>query len=299
MSYLHLFEVITMNIAAIGEEEAEVILITGTKLTSPTEVMETEVVIETEVAMELEVVMETETVMEIEVVTITKIISTIKGIRITFGKMMGVTDIQILSIYFVNFNDSVINLSPRVTLKLFNRNLNLIVDSGAICSLIDQNYLPSGIRINVGVKIAIRGVNGTTKSLGYIFTSLQYFSYKFFIKLHVVQSLPSHVIGLVGTDLLTKYKANIDFEQLSLTLKQKSDTVHIPLLSGNINTTLTLPARTELVTFVKTNSNEPCVVLNQQLATNVFVASSLAIPTNGEVPIRIHTTIRNSAIPKS
>lgn len=180
-------------------------------------------------------------------------------------------------------------------MKLFNRKLNLIVDSGATCSLIDQNYLPAGIRINVGEKINIRGVNGTTQSLGYIFTSLQYFSYKFFIKLHVVQSLPSHVIGLVGTDLLTKYKANIDFEQLYLTLKQKSDTVHIPLLSGNIDTTLTLPARTELVTFVKTNSNEPCVVLNQQLATNVFVASSLAIPTNGEVPIRI-MNVRNHPV---
>lgn len=90
---------------------------------------------------------------------------------------------------------------------MFERHISFIVDTGATCSIIDQQYLPQNININNDNKITIRGINGTSKSLGYIKTFIQYNNVKFSITLHVVPSLPSNIKGLLGTDFFTKIQS--------------------------------------------------------------------------------------------
>lgn len=100
----------------------------------------------------------------------------------------------------------------------------------------------------------IYGINGSIKSLGCIETNIYANSQSFPIIFHVVNTLPSHIVGLLGANFLKKHKANLNFEKMSLTC--------------NVNyrpTCLVIPARTELVTYIDTTQTEACVVLNETI----------------------------------
>lgn len=57
---------------------------------------------------------------------------------------------------------------------------------------------------------------------------------------------------------------------------------------------LTIPAGTEIVTFISTHETTPCVILGEQPIPNVFIANTLAIPKNGRIPVRIMNVLNYS-----
>lgn len=192
-----------------------------------------------------------------------------------------------LLIYFVLSTNQAI----RARFQIFNRTIDFVVDSGASCCIIEQAYLPKWIRVNDDRKITIKGVNGVTTSLGYVNTYLQYGKYKFPIIFNVVRNLPNNVNGLIGTDFLKTYKSKIDFETSCLKIMKNQDIIEIPIEQTG-SSFLTIPARTEIVTYVSTNETQPCVVLNQQLMSNVFIANSLSNPIHGRIPVRMYVILQ-------
>lgn len=197
-------------------------------------------------------------------------------------------------IYFVNVNDKSTNKALRADLELENVNLKFIVDTGASCSILDQQYIPTNVNICKTEKIKIRGINGITMSLGCIRTYLKYKGNKFPIKLHIVPNLPKNIKGLLGTDFLKQHKARIDFEENNLVLHKNDLMVSIPL-SKNSSISVHLPARTEIITYIDCMDQKEgeFVVLSQELAPNVYMANSLSKIKDGKIPVRI-VNLRNS-----
>ena len=202
---------------------------------------------------------------------------------------------QTLLIFFVDLNQRTLKLSPRTIFTVFNNNITFIIDSGASCSVIDSKFIPKGVQINTNDIISIKGINGITKSLGSIDTSLHFGNDHFNIKFNVVSNLPSNIAGLVGTDFLVNYKANIDFETLILTLKSSKCIIHkIPvMIDGTVS--IVIPPRTEVTSCIRTKFKDTCVVLNQEVAPHVFIANSIGQPLNGMIPVRI-VNFRNKPV---
>lgn len=176
----------------------------------------------------------------------------------------------------------------------YNKYVDFIVDSGASCCIIDKTCIPPSLVIDDRKIITIRGVNGIIISLGCVYTYLQYGKYKFPITLHVISKLPSSINGLIGIDFLNNYGSKIDFKTSNLVLSQNNQDICIPLKKPDA-LCLTIPARTEIVTFISTLETEPCIILGEEVSSNVFVANTLATPTNGKIPVRI-MNVRNESV---
>ena len=151
-----------------------------------------------------------------------------------------------------------------------------MIDTGATCCILNSNYVPKQAVIDKTYTISIHGINGTTKSLGCIETSIYANTQNFPIIFHVVDTLPCHIVGLIGANFLRKHKANINFENMSLTCN-----------ANHKQTCFIIPPRTEFVTFIDTTHTDTCVVLNEKIQPNVYIANTIANPKNGKLPIRI------------
>lgn len=178
--------------------------------------------------------------------------------------------------FFVNFNAT---KALRISFTIFDRNLEFIVDSGASCCIIDKRCIPSNIHINTNQTLEVNGVNGKTSTLGYVDTFLEYQFNIYPIRFHVMEVLPSNVIGLIGTNFLNKFNAKIDFAKMTMKLSR-------PKFEQNF----IIPARTEIVAYVETNFEETCVVLNEEVQPNVFIGNSISQPLNGKIPVRMLNT---------
>lgn len=174
----------------------------------------------------------------------------------------------------------------RVKFGCYRNKFGFIIDSGASCSIISSNLVPKGVIINTAETITITGINGKSRSLGTIKTSITYKHYKFNTILHVAENLPESVPALIGTDFLRYYRANINLQNMTLELMHENSHITIPF-EINQRSMLTIPARTEILTCIPTNERKECVVLNKQISPFVFVANSIATPKDGKIPIRI------------
>lgn len=152
----------------------------------------------------------------------------------------------------------------------------MIVDSGASCCLLDKEYIPKNCKINKSSTIEVRGVNGITHTLGYVDTSLGHELAEYPVRFHILEQLPANVIGLIGTNFLKKFGAKIDFAKMKMEFTIPSGEIHF-----------TIPPRYEYITYIETEFAETCVVLNQKVQPNVFVANSIANPVNGKIPVRL------------
>lgn len=64
------------------------------------------------------------------------------------------------------------NRAIRAKFILFNRSVSFIIDSGASCCIIDRAYIPKWVTVDDRKVINLRGVNGTTVSLGCVYTHI-------------------------------------------------------------------------------------------------------------------------------
>ena len=184
-------------------------------------------------------------------------------------------------IFFANFN---IEKALRVKFKLYNEEVELIIDSGASCCLLDRKYIPTNFQIDPRQQIEVRGVNGVTTTLGYVDTFLNFNSTEYPIRFHRMEKLPSNIIGLIGTNFLKKYNAKIDFAKMKMEFDIPEE-----------ENCFTIPARTEIIKYVETNFSEACVVLNDEIMPQVFIANSIVTPVNGKIPIRM-VNFRNKKV---
>ena len=148
---------------------------------------------------------------------------------------------QIWLIFFANFN---IEKALRAKFNLFNREVELTIDSGASCCLLDKRYIPENFQIDPRQHIEVRGVNGVTTTLGCVDTILNFNSKEYPIRFHVMEKLPSNIIGLIGTNFLRNYNAKIDFAKMKMEfdIPEEENCFIIPARTEIVNTgTLIFP----------------------------------------------------------
>ena len=152
------------------------------------------------------------------------------------------------------------------------------MDSGASCCLLDQQYLTGNLRkcLDSSRTIEVYGINGITYTLGAVDTFLEYGKLEYPITFHIVDHLPNGIIGLIGTNFLKKFRAKIDFENSTLSLRA-------PRFEENF----IIPPRTEVITFMDTQYAKPMVILNEEIKPFVFIAGAVVQPVHGKIPVRL------------
>ena len=133
----------------------------------------------------------------------------------------------------------------------------------------------------------VRGLNGNTQTMGYINTTITIDNNKYPIRFHVLNNLPSDINRLIGTNFLNQFNAIFDFSKMKISFTP-------PKYYNNVHK----PARTELLTYVDTDTTGMSVVMSEQLAPHVFVANSLATPINGKLPVKLVNFSNKPAVAK-
>lgn len=138
-------------------------------------------------------------------------------------------------------------------------------------------------------ELVINGVGGSLRAIGYVHLKLEHRQCSFVHKFYIFDDLPCKSVGILGQDFLQKYGGIIDFSTNRLTLKNHArQLVSMPLRTYDF--LLTIPPRCEVVRYFPVNRAEDCVVIRKELRKGVFLASVMARPRNGMIPIRILNT---------
>lgn len=167
------------------------------------------------------------------------------------------------------------------------KNQHFLVDSGASLSACKYKHAQ---KFNIPIHtedITIHGLGGKVQAIGYVYLPMVLSNETIYHKFYVFDNLPIKVNGILGRDFLNKYKAKLNFEKSNLTLEiSNNNLVTLPIVddcSVNIN----IPARSESIHFIETDFTEDCVIISNELKPGVFLASSIATPKNGRIPVRI------------
>lgn len=174
------------------------------------------------------------------------------------------------------------NSLSRIKFYSNNTEIHFVVDSGASCSLLSHDLLPAYAKIDKKDIIRIRGISGYIYSLGSIHILLRYENSEFLTKFHVVNNLPPHVPGLLSTDFLRKHSAKLDYEINEI-------------ISTDNNSHIIIPARTEIITYVRTSQENERLILNREIAHHVYTANSIVSVKDGKIPVRI-LNMRNKPV---
>lgn len=130
-------------------------------------------------------------------------------------------------------------------------------------------------------------------SKGYVYLTLLSDSITFRQRFYVFDSLPSGTDGILGQDFLKTYNAKLDYELNTLRLFDKKGCdicLQFESSQSSKNSYLNVSARCESIFYIDTNITYECFIKSQELCDGVFLASVLACPRNGKIPIKILNT---------
>lgn len=124
---------------------------------------------------------------------------------------------------------------------------SFLVDTQSDISLIKASALVDGVPIDHGDTISIKGVTEEIiYSMGTIEIILFIQNVSISQKLHVVPNhfqIPSS--GILGKDFLKKHMCKIDYEKMSLTLKNENEKLQVKILQGPDSETVVIPPHSE------------------------------------------------------
>ena len=121
---------------------------------------------------------------------------------------------------------------------------------------------------------------GKIRSIGSIHFDLKFENYLIPHDFHVVRDdFPIPCDGIIGMDFIRKYNCILDFNEnydyLILRPNNLKHNIEIPL-SNTCNENITLPARSEVIRYIKiTDTNEDVLVPHQEIQPGVFIANTL------------------------
>lgn len=135
-----------------------------------------------------------------------------------------------------------------------------------------------------------------------------------YLNFRIVKDLPIDVDGFLGADFFKIFKAHLNFESNTITIKanfhksvtfsmnrqeqcnfgnseneQLEKKIVFPMYTKN-NSSFTIPKRCELIKKISTQAQEDCVLRKQEIADGVFIAETLVRPKNGEIQVKILNT---------
>lgn len=176
-----------------------------------------------------------------------------------------------------------------VNFKINNLELELLVDTGASLSAIKYELLLSLTNVTLHKsELSINGVGGSLKSEGFVYLTLEWEGFNFSHKFYVFRNLPCKAIGILGQDFLKINKGVIDYNTDVLSLRVGRNKVSLPMHYYNHN--LTIGPRCEVIKYLPTHVNYDCVIYPKEIRQGIFLASVIARPRNGKIPIRLLNT---------
>lgn len=134
--------------------------------------------------------------------------------------------------------------------------------------------------------IAINGLGGKVQAIGYVYLTLYLGDHRVTHKFYVFKTLPIQSNGILGRDFLNRFKAKLDFEQNNLTLQKDEQKISLHF-TGECKSKFIIPKRCESVHYIQTQLTEDCLVCSSEIQEGVFLASTVATPINGTIPVKI------------
>lgn len=185
-------------------------------------------------------------------------------------------------------NEEILNLNGMnvVRMKWGERILVFLLYRGASISVIFKEFLPKEQTFNKGRNTKIKGVNGSIFSQGTANLELRVNNENIRHEFLVIDKFENDILGVIGSDLLQKYKAIIDYEKFNLSLSVHEIRLILPVES-KFNFYTTIPERCEVIRYFKVNVNEDCVILPTELCEGVFVAGAIVRPNWNKIPVKI------------
>lgn len=173
-----------------------------------------------------------------------------------------------------------------------NREILLLIDTGADISLIKHNRLSPRQVIKDSFS-KIKGItNETVQCLGYTQANLFINDYRCSHSFQVIDSnFPIPADGILGRDFIAKFKCKLDYEYWTMLINVNNyDTTEIPIHNSPKEGILTIPPRCEVIRAVRyIFDDKEKVVMNNEISAGVFVASTIATKKSPFVRI-INTT---------
>lgn len=168
----------------------------------------------------------------------------------------------------------------------YDTSIPFVIDTGASCCIIKREVLPNYVKIDTNEQLPINGIGGGVYAIGTVTLIISLKRIKFSCRFHVVDGLKLlSTEGILGNDFLMKYGAYIDFESSTLSLGNTQGRVSTVL--QNTSKMISIPSRSEFITFVSTNVEDDYVIFPREIAKDVFIASTIVRPKNGKIPVRI------------
>ncbi|KAI5630932.1 hypothetical protein NE865_16356 [Phthorimaea operculella] len=184
------------------------------------------------------------------------------------------------------------NSLNKVTLNIGTQKHDWLLDSGASISAVKlesiQNFQSQIQKYN----LVVNGLGGKVLTEGFVYLTLNYEGEEFEHKFYVFNELPCKTDGILGRDFFRKYRAKLDFEINTLNLITKTGdflTLNFDYFTKN-SSYLTVPARSEVIHYFHTHINYDCVINTQELCEGIYVASVIASPKDGKIPVKIMNT---------
>lgn len=194
--------------------------------------------------------------------------------------------------FFVTNHILAANSNCIVKLSCQNCSYSWLVDSGATICAVRHSHIQQFNLPIVEENISINGIGGSVLAIGYVYLNLLLGGTTVSHRFYVFDSLPCRANGILGQDFLDRFKGVLDFQNKCLILYPvQDDNVTLPFMYQR--NSFTVEPRCESIHYLHTNITEECVICSKEIKDGVYLASSIAEPQNGLIPIKILNTTEN------
>lgn len=162
-----------------------------------------------------------------------------------------------------------------------DRNLLLLLDTEAHITILKRSMLNKNIKLNTNEIISMKGITDERcLSLGSVSIILIFEHLSIAHKIHVVQDdfqIPAH--GILGKDFIKLQKCQIDYGEMTFTVRPKGQTpATISIRAEIIRGLSALPPSSETFKIFRIKSREfPCVIPSQTIKENVYIPTTIAM----------------------
>lgn len=174
----------------------------------------------------------------------------------------------------------------------YNVELNLLLDSGASLCVLKYDFLIGNELLKnklVMDRLTIKGISGNLESEGYIYLDLTIKNVMFKQKFYVFKNLSCAGDGIIGQDFFKRYNAIINYKYGTLQLHNNGKTILVKVADIS-NHSYVIQPRCEVIKYIPTQFTGNCVIIANEIQKGIFVAGSIAEPTNNQIPVRILNT---------
>ena len=129
---------------------------------------------------------------------------------------------------FINIDCNI----PIIECVLGNDTIDMIVDTGAECSLIDSKYLENNKCFTVvnSIETQFSGIGGVNTQISRIVSTKSSLGYITFVEQNldaVIESLPNYnVVGLIGSDFLKSRNYIVDYKSRKIYPYEQLDSIY-------------------------------------------------------------------------